>query len=265
MVKKLFDNSKLKSSKYEKYFNVYTKLFSNYIGKEITFVEIGIDDGGSLEVWKNFFGDKAKIIGIDINPLCKQFENLNENIEVIIGDQSSQRFWKNFFLNYGKVDIILDDGGHTNKQQILTVLNTIKNINDGGKLVIEDTHTSYLPKFGNPNKYSFINFTKQIIDQINYTFPFSVKKKFKNEINKYVYGLSFYESIVEFKINRKQCIENKFLQNSGKSSGFEDFRNDNSNLIKILKNIKTRTNFFKRIKLQKLNYFIENFFLRKYF
>ena len=77
--------------------------------------------------------------------------------------------------------------------------------------------------------------------------------------------MSFYESIVEFKINRKQCIENEFLQNSGKSSGFEDFRNENSNLIKIFKNIKTRTNFFKRIKLQKLNYFIENFFLKKYF
>ena len=73
-------------------------------------------------------------------------------------------------------------------------------------------------------KYSFINFTKQIIDQINYTFPFSVKKKFKNEISKYVYGLSFYESMVEFKINRKQCIENKIVKNSGKSSGFEDFR-----------------------------------------
>ena len=78
-----------------------------------------------------------------------------------------------------------------------------ENINDGGKLVIEDTCTSYLPRFGNPNKYSFINFSKQIINQINYIFPFSVKKKFKNEISKYVYGLSFYESMVEFKINRK--------------------------------------------------------------
>ena len=106
---------------------------------------------------------------------------------------------------------------------------------------------------------------KQIIDQINYTFPFKVKKNFKNEISKYVYGLAFYESIVEFKINRNQCIENKLWQNSGKSSGFEDFRNEKSNLIKILKNVKKRTNFFKRIKLQKLNYFIENFFLRKYF
>ena len=264
-LEKLFDQSKHFSTKWKKYFQIYEKIFNKYRNKKIIFVEIGIFQGGSLDIWKNYFGKSSRIIGIDLNPKCKKFRNKKKNIDVFIGDQSNPIFWKNFFKKVGNVDIILDDGGHTNKQQILTVLNTIKNINDDGKLVIEDTHTSYLPKFGNPNKYSFINFTKQIIDQINYTFPFSVKKKFKNEINKYVYGLSFYESIVEFKINRKQCIENKFLQNSGKSSGFEDFRNDNSNLIKILKNIKTRTNFFKRIKLQKLNYFIENFFLKKYF
>jgi hypothetical protein len=52
--------------------------------------------------------------------------------------------------------------------------------------------------------------------------------------------------MVEFKINRKQCIENKIVKNSGKSSGFEDFRS-------------------KKKKLNRLNYFIENFFLRKYF
>ena len=264
-LEKLFNKSKHFSTKWKKYFQIYEKIFNKYRNKKIIFVEIGIFQGGSLNIWKNYFGKSSRIIGIDLNPKCKKFRNKKKNIDVFIGDQTDPIFWKNFFKKVGNVDVILDDGGHTNKQQILTVLNTIKNINDGGKLVIEDTHTSYLPKFGNPNKYSFINFTKQIIDQINYTFPFKVKKKFKNDISKYVYSMSFYVSIVEFKINRKQCIENEFLQNSGKSSGFEDFRNENSNLIKILKNVKTKTNFFKRIKFQKLNYFIENFFLRKYF
>jgi len=264
-LEKLFNQSEHFSTKWKKYFQIYDKMFYKYRNKNITFVEIGIFQGGSLEIWKNYFGKSSRIIGIDLNPKCKKFKNKNKNIDVFIGDQSNPIFWKKFFKKVGNVDIILDDGGHTNKQQILTVLNTIKHINDYGKLVIEDTHTSYLPKFGNPNKYSFINFTKQIIDQINYTFPFSIKKKFKNDIGKYVYGLSFYESIVEFKINRKQCIENKFLQNFGKSSGIEDFRNENSNLMKILKSVKKKTNLFKRIKLQKINYFIENFFLKKYF
>ena len=188
-LEKLFNQSKHFSTKWKKYFQIYEKIFNKYRNKKIIFVEIGIFQGGSLNIWKNYFGKNSRIIGIDLNPKCKKFRNKKKNIDVFIGDQSNPIFWKNFFKKVGNVDIILDDGGHTNKQQILTVLNTIKNINDDGKLVIEDTHTSYLPKFGNPNKYSFINFTKQIIDQINYTFPFSVKKKFRNEINKYVYGL----------------------------------------------------------------------------
>ena len=65
---------------------------------------------------------------------------------------------------------ILDDGGHSNDQQISTTINTIPNINDDGLLVIEDTHTSYMQQFGNPHKYSFINFSKKIIDEINFKF-----------------------------------------------------------------------------------------------
>ena len=60
------------------------------------------------------------------------------------------------------VEIVLDDGGHTNEQQILTAVNCISNINDKGILVTEDTHTSYQMKFGNPSKYSFIEWAKII-------------------------------------------------------------------------------------------------------
>ena len=61
--------------------------------------------------------------------------------------------------HYGKIDILIDDGGHTNEQQIVTFLNTVENIKEDGLVIIEDTHTSYLEEFGNPSKYSFINFT----------------------------------------------------------------------------------------------------------
>jgi len=264
-LKKIFNQSKLTSIKWEKYFHIYDKIFKKYRNKKITFVEIGIFQGGSLEIWKNYFGKKSKIIGIDLNPKCKKFKNKNRNIDVFIGDQSNPDFWKNFFKKVGKVDVILDDGGHTNKQQIITVLNTANNIKDGGKLVIEDTHTSYLEKFGNQSRYNFINFAKQIIDQVNYTFPFKKKKKFKNTLDKYVYGISFFESIVEFKINRKNCYENKYAKNCGYDSGIEDFRNHNSIIINFFKNFKNKTGLFKRIKLQKLNYLLENFRLKKYF
>ena len=79
-------------------------------------------------MWKNFFGKKAKIIGIDLNPDSKRFEKYG--FKIFIGDQSKESFWKNFFKKVGKVDIVLDDGGHTNYQQIITTNCCIPNIKD---------------------------------------------------------------------------------------------------------------------------------------
>ena len=168
-IKKLFDKSKFKSSKYNKYFRNYEDILRNFEGKDVTMIEIGVQDGGSLKIWQEFFGPNSKIIGVDLNPKCKKFED--ENIKIYIGSQSNEIFWKNLFNEEGKVDIIIDDGGHTNYQQIITAINCIPNIKDGGMLITEDTHTSYLKRFDNPSKYSFINFVKKTIDDINSLFP----------------------------------------------------------------------------------------------
>ena len=69
-------------------------------------------------------------------------------------------FWEGFFDKVGKIDILLDDGGHQNRQQIITLSEAINNINDDGTIVIEDTHTRYFRKFGNPSRHSFINYSK---------------------------------------------------------------------------------------------------------
>ena len=68
---KLFQNSKKYSVKWSGYFQVYEKIFSNYRNKKIKFVEIGVANGGSLFMWRNYFGKKAEIIGIDLNPNAK--------------------------------------------------------------------------------------------------------------------------------------------------------------------------------------------------
>jgi hypothetical protein len=217
---KLFLESKYYSTKLIKYFKLYDDLFSKYINKKIIFVEIGILNGGSLQIWKKFFGNKARIIGIDQNPNCKKFEE--KGIEVFIGDQSDPKFWKYFFKKIGKVDIILDDGGHTNKQQILTAVSCIPYINNNGILVTEDTCTSYMKEFNNPNKYSFINFAKKCIDDINFTFP--NLDSFNYSLNKYIYSIQTFESVVCFHVSRKRCYINKIITNKKFSYKNKDFR-----------------------------------------
>ena len=75
-------------------------------------------------MWRHFLGKKAKVIGIEMNPDSKKLENFG--FEIFIGDQSSEKFWKKFFKKVGKIDILIDDGGHTNLQQITTLMQSIR-------------------------------------------------------------------------------------------------------------------------------------------
>ena len=244
---KYFNESKYYSTKHKKYFDVYDELFSQYKNKKITFVEIGILNGGSLNIWKKFFGENARIIGIDYNPECKKLES--EGYEIFIGNQADENFWDTFFEKVGDVDIVLDDGGHTNHQQISTTIKCIPYIKDQGKMVIEDIHTSYQSRFGNPSKYSFINFCKKLIDDVN-SITNPNYNNFKFSLNKYIYSINFYESFCVFNINRSKCVKNTMLIKNGKKiSNSDDYRYNDSSFLNFLK---TNFSFLLKIKLFKI-------------
>ena len=220
-----FNQSKYYSLKYKNYFPVYEKLFSKFRGKKITFVEIGVLSGGSLFMWKDYFGKDARIIGVELNPDAKKFEK--EGFEIFIGNQSDENFWKNFFDKVGQVDIVLDDGGHTNFQQIVTCCSCVPSIKENGLMVVEDVFHSYGLSYGakgffNPSKYSFINFCKKSIDDINFRFPES--KKFQFSLNRFIYSVEFFESIVAFKINKSLCSsKNEVIFSKGKNLEHKDY------------------------------------------
>ena len=220
---KLFNKSKKYSIKWSSYFQVYEKIFSHYRNKKIKFVEIGVANGGSLFMWKKYFGKKAKIIGIDLNPKAKKLEK--NGFKIYIGNQSDKKFWKNFYKKEGKVDLILDDGGHKNLQQISTVHHSLPYIKDGGKIVVEDTGTSYVKKeFNNPSKYSFINYAKNVIDAIHRRSP--LLKKELNFYSKKIFLVEFFESIVVFSIDSKKCFQNKEVHNKAQNEWAIDYRHN---------------------------------------
>lgn len=204
--------------KYSTYFTVYDELLLEYRGREITFVEIGVLGGGSLFMWRDFFGPQARIIGIDLNPSAKKWEA--EGFEIFIGSQSDPDFWRTFIEQVGPVDIVLDDGGHTYEQQIVTTEQMLENIRDGGKLIVEDTHTSYMERFG-PRKYSFIEYTKMLIDAVNQRFESFDGKHAERRI----WSIEIYESIVSFSVNRKASYQTSTpTKGSGSNDGAQDYR-----------------------------------------
>ena len=180
--------------KWMHYFPVYEKWFSPYRGKDIVFVEVGVQNGGSAQMWKNYFGKDAKIIGIDINPKCKELEE--EGISIEIGSQSDEKFWAAFKEKYPRVDILLDDGGHTMNQQIVTFQQMFPHIKDGGLYMCEDCHTSYWEDCGGGiyRPTSFIEFSKRLIDEINAFHTRGSLSPNYNTLN--MGGIHFYDSIV---------------------------------------------------------------------
>src|SRR5581483_8689849 len=122
------------SRKHSSYFQTYTDLFERYRGKELTFVEIGVMDGGSLFMWRDYLGPKARIIGIELNPGAKRWQQ--DGFEIFTGSQSDPQFWRSFFQTVGPGHVRPDDGGHTFEQQIVTVHSCIPNVRDGGMIVV---------------------------------------------------------------------------------------------------------------------------------
>jgi 23S rRNA U2552 (ribose-2'-O)-methylase RlmE/FtsJ len=189
------------STKIDSYFHVYERVLGRFVDRKIVFVEVGVGDGGSLFMWRSYLGAEARIIGVDIDPSAKRLED--HGVEIFLGDQSNPAFWEEFYGKVGPVDVLLDDGGHNNCQQIVTAHHAIRKLTDGGVLLVEDVHTSYLKEYGNPSKYSFTNFAKHVVDSVNSRFEDISRAE--NGYWQRVASVEFFESIVVFNIDSTKC------------------------------------------------------------
>lgn len=181
--------------KWTHYIDIYNKHFAQFEDKDIRFLEIGVHKGGSLDMWAYALGPNSQILGIDIIPECKNLEK--NNIKIEIGNQSDIIFLEKISNKYGKFDVIVDDGSHKNNDQIKTLKFAFEHLlSDNGIYLIEDCHTSYYKFYedgGYKNPKSFIEYTKDIIDQLN--------ARNSNEIDhtyftKNLESITFYDSIV---------------------------------------------------------------------
>lgn len=201
--------------KWKHYFDIYDRHFSRFKGTDVHIVEFGVSQGGSLQMWKQYFGPNAKIFGIDINPHCKKLEE--EQIEIFIGDQEDKKFLKSLIEKIPKIDILIDDGGHTMKQQINTYEELFSYIDKNGVYLCEDLHTSYWPKWGGGYKKrgTFIEYSKNFIDYINAWHSVKKSRLRVTEFTKSVHSLHYYDSIL---VIEKRPIEKPFHLQTGTSS-----------------------------------------------
>jgi hypothetical protein len=192
-----FENNKKRLIfKWMHYFEIYDRYFSRYRGTDVHFLEIGVSHGGSLQMWKEYFGRKAKIFGVDVNPLCQQFEE--DQVTIFIGDQADKTFLSRLKRDMPRLDIVLDDGGHTMEQQINTFEAFYPHISANGIYMCEDTHTSYWERYGGGyrNPGSFVEYSKNFVDALHAWHFENAKKHDVSEFTKSTFGLHFYDSIM---------------------------------------------------------------------
>lgn len=149
--------------KWHHYFDIYESLFEPFRGQPVKLLEIGLWKGGSLELWRRYFGGKAVIAGCDINPACRRFAE--RGFEVFVGDQSDPAFLNAMLDRLPALDIVIDDGGHTANQQITSFETIYPRMSASGIYVVEDTHTSYWENFKDrADGLTFVEYAKRLCD-----------------------------------------------------------------------------------------------------
>jgi SAM-dependent methyltransferase len=189
--------------KWSHYFPVYERYLSRFRQSPVRVLEIGVWHGGSLQMWKRYFGEYASLVGVDIDPRCRDY--VEDGIEIEIGDQSDPAFWCRVIDTHGDFDIVIDDGSHVAEHQRASFLSLWPHLRDLGVYVVEDCHTAYWPDYGGGVRHpaSFIEFAKEKVDELNALWSRDPGKLMPTPLTFDLAGISFHDSMVVLEKRRR--------------------------------------------------------------
>ncbi len=154
-------------AKWLHYFEFYEQHLARFRGKAVHFMEIGVDSGGSLQLWRAFLGPQAVIHGVDIDPRAREMQS--EGFRIHIGDQADANFLGRLKREVPQLDVVVDDGGHHMHQLAATFQALYPHLAADGAYLCEDLHSCYMPAYGGGyrSSQSFLERSKDWIDQLH--------------------------------------------------------------------------------------------------
>lgn len=157
------------SDKWSSYLEVYDRVLGAYRATPVRLLEIGIQNGGSLEIWARYFETSKALIGCDINPECAKLTYDDPAIHVIVGDAGTAEVLQRVMAIAPQLDIVIDDGSHQSRDMVRNFALYFPLLSDGGVFIAEDMHSSYWSQFGGGlgHPHSGMNFFKQLTDVIH--------------------------------------------------------------------------------------------------
>lgn len=194
LLKLFVTNKDVVVHKWHHYIPLYERYFSPYRGKEVRFLEIGVSKGGSLQLWRKYFGEKAILFGIDIDPECAKLNG--QCGQVRIGSQADKGFLDTVIKEMGGVDIVLDDGSHQMAHIRASLAHLFPHVSDGGIYMIEDLHTAYWENHGGGygSKQNFFAYVMELVDDIHHWYH--TNNLNHSVISQHCAGIHIHDSIV---------------------------------------------------------------------
>jgi hypothetical protein len=158
------------SDKWQLYLREYDRLLSGFRKNDIRLLEIGVQNGGSLEIWARYFSNAKVIVGCDIDPGCAQLTFEDERITVLVGDANSDEMQGRILEISAEFDVLIDDGSHTSSDVVKSFARYFPHLAEAGIYIIEDLHCSYWQEFegGLFDPLSSMTFFKRIADIVNF-------------------------------------------------------------------------------------------------
>lgn len=199
-LERLYDQHEGKlTDKWSLYLSEYNRLFAPYRERPIRLLEIGIQNGGSLEVWTKFFRRAQKLVGCDINPKCSSLHYDDPRVAVVVADANTDEAEQQILTHSTRFDLIIDDGSHDSSDIIRSFARYFPHLECGGLYVVEDLHCSYWKPFtgGLFHPYSSMTFLKQLADVINFE-HWGIDKTRSEFLQSFerVYGSNFPEDLL---------------------------------------------------------------------
>jgi hypothetical protein len=150
--------------------NFYNEKFKKFKDKNLKILEIGVLQGHSIKLWEQYFSN-AEIFGVDIGNILEH--NFSDRVKILFENAYSLEFINKLNNQFGKFDIIIDDGPHTLETQLFFLHNYQSLLKDSNSIIIlEDVYSNAF----NPLKNQFQDFT--IID---------LRDQIKNEYNSVIF------------------------------------------------------------------------------
>lgn len=151
------------------YLPVYESVIDR--SRPIRMLEIGVFHGGSLRMWREYLHPQSIVVGIDIDPDCKQFEDPENSIHVRIGGQQDATFLHEINSEFGPFDVILDDGSHMTSHMIESFRTLFASaLADPGIYIVEDMHSNYWKAYRD-SSMSFVDFVAVLVDAMHAHYP----------------------------------------------------------------------------------------------